>query len=247
MNWLDAVIFLILIIPTFIGFKRGLAKTALPLLGIVSGVVLAGVFHGHMADWLSSWLKSPNQAKVAAFLIIFVLFIIVGLLLFWLLRKSLRLFRFGWGGLTSTVLPLVGILLGLALAGLFYGAMADSLSSWLESRSQATIIAFLIIFIVVVVASIELYLILSSLGKKRPKVPLAGWADRLGGVILGLAIGGVISGAILSLIARYSSPGMEATISDSSLAAFFLDQFPFVLHLLPEEFDTVHNFFGGGG
>jgi len=89
MNWLDAVIFLILIIPTFIGFKRGLAKTALPLLGIVSGVVLAGVFHSHMADLLSSWLKSPNQAKVAAFLIIFVLFIIVGLLLFWLLRKSL--------------------------------------------------------------------------------------------------------------------------------------------------------------
>ncbi|TET14452.1 MAG: hypothetical protein E3J81_06675 [Dehalococcoidia bacterium] len=244
MNWLDAVVFLILIIPTFIGFKRGLAKTALPLLGIVSGVVLAGVFHGHMADWLSSWLKSPNQAKVAAFLIIFVLFITVGLLLLWLLRKSLRLFRFGWGGLTSTVLPLVGILLGLTLAGLFYGSMADSLSSWLESRSQATIIAFLIIFIVVMVASIELYLILSSLGQRGPKIPLVGWADRLGGVMLGLAIGGIISGAILSLIARYSSPGMEATISNSSLAAFFLDQFPFVLHLLPEEFSTVRDFFG---
>ena len=244
MNWLDAVIFLILIIPTFIGFKRGLAKTALPLLGIVSGVVLAGVFHGHMADWLSSWLKSPNQAKVAAFLIIFVLFVTVGLLLLWLLRKSLRLFRFGWGGLTSTVLPLVGILLGLTLAGLFYGSMADSLSSWLESRNQATIIAFLIIFIVVVVASIELYLILSSLGHRGPKIPLVGWADRLGGVMLGLAIGGIISGAILSLIARYSSPGMEATIINSSLAAFFLDQFPFVLHLLPEEFSTVRDFFG---
>ncbi len=244
MNWLDAVVFLILIIPTFIGFKRGLAKTALPLLGIVSGVVLAGVFHGHMADWLSSWLKSPNQAKVAAFLIIFVLFITVGLLLLWLLRKSLRLFRFGWGGLTSTVLPLVGILLGLTLAGLFYGSMADSLSSWLESRSQATIIAFLIIFIVVMVASIELYLILSSLGHRGPKIPLVGWADRLGGVMLGLAIGGIISGAILSLIARYSSPGMEATISNSSPAAFFLDQFPFVLHLLPEEFSTVRDFFG---
>lgn len=244
MNWLDAVIFLILVIPTFIGFKRGLAKTALPLLGIVSGVVLAGVFHGHMADWLSSWLKSPNQAKVAAFLIIFVLFITVGLLLLWLLHKSLRLFRFGWGGLTSTVLPLVGILLGLTLAGLFYGSMADSLSSWLESRSQATIIAFLIIFIVVMVASIELYLILSSLGHRGPKIPLVGWVDRFGGVMLGLAIGGIVSGAILSLIARYSSPGMEATISNSSLAAFFLDQFPFVLHLLPEEFSTVRDFFG---
>ncbi len=243
MNWLDAVIFLILAVPTFIGFKWGLAKMALPLLAIVSGVVLAGVFHSSLADWLSSWLESPNQAKVAAFIIIFVLFIAVGLLLLSLLRKSLRLFRFSWGGLTGTVVPLIGILLGLALAGLFYGSLADCLSSWLESRSQATVVAFLIIFIVVMVASIELYLVLSSLAGKSPSIPLMGWADRLGGIIFGLAIGGIISGAILSLIAKYS-PGMEATISDSSLAAFFLDQFPFVLHLLPEEFGTVRDFFG---
>jgi len=243
MNWLDAVIFFIIIIPTFIGFKRGLAKTVLPLLGIISGVVLAGVFYGSLANWLSSWLKSPNQANIAAFIIIFILFITVGLLLLSLLRKSLRIFRFGWGGLTGTVVPLIGILLGLALAGLFYGSLADSLSPWLESHSQATIVAFLIIFIVVMVVSIELYLILSSLGRRGPKLPLVGWTDRLGGVIFGLAIGGIISGAILSLIAKYS-PGMEATISNSSLAAFFLDQFPFVLHLLPEEFSTVRDFFG---
>ena len=243
MNWLDAVIFLILVVPTFIGFKRGLTKTAFPLLAIISGVVLAGVFHGSLADWLSSWLKSQNQAKAAAFIIIFILFITVGLLLLSLLRKSLRIFRFGWGGLTGTVVPLIGILLGLALAGLFYGSLADSLSPWLESHSQATIVAFLIIFIVVMVVSIELYLILSSLGRRGPKMPLVGWTDRLGGVIFGLAIGGIISGAILSLIAKYS-PGMEATISNSSLAAFFLDQFPFVLHLLPEEFSTVRDFFG---
>jgi len=244
MNWLDVVIFLILVIPTFIGFKRGLAKTALPLLGIISGVVLAGVFYGSMADWLSSWLKSPSQARIAAFIIIFILFITAGLLLLSLLRKSLRLFCFGWGGLTTTVLPLVGILLGLTLAGLFYSSLADSLSSWLESRSQATIVAFLIIFIVVMVASIELYLILSSLGQRAPKIPLVGWADRLGGVIFGLAIGGIISGAILSLIAKYLS-GMEATTRGSSLAAFFLDQFPFVLYLLPLDFrEHVSGFFG---
>jgi len=245
MNWLDAVIFFILAIPTFIGFKRGLAKTALPLLGIISGVVLAGIFYGPMANWLSSWLKSPNQAKVGAFIIIFILFVTVGLLLLSLMRKSLRLFRFGWGGFTKTALPLVGILLGITLAGLFYSSLADSLSSWLESRSQATIVAFLIIFIVVMVASIELHLILSTLGRRGPKMPLVGWTNRLGGVIFGLAIGGIISGAILSLIARYSSQGMAATIKDSSLAAFFLDQFPFVLYLLPPGFrEHVSGFFG---
>jgi len=244
MNWLDAVFFFIIAVPTFIGFKRGLAKTALPLLGIISGVVLAGIFHGSVANWLSSWLKSPNQAAIAAFSIIFVLFITVGLSLLSVLRRFLRLFRFGWGGLTGTIVPLIGILLGLALAGLFYRSLADSLSSWLESHSQATVVAFLIIFIVVMIASIELYLILSSLASKSPKMPLAGWADRLGGVVLGLAIGGIISGAILSLIAKYFSE-MEATIRDSGLAAFFLDQFPFVLYLLPPDFrNELSGFFG---
>ena len=73
---------------------------------------------------------------------------------------------------------------------------------------------------------------------------MVGWVDRVGGLVFGLAIGAILSGAILSLAAKYSSPGVETTIKDSALAAFFLDHFPFVLHLLPNEFDTVRQFFG---
>ncbi len=244
MNWLDAVVLLILVIPTFIGFRRGLAKTVIPLVGIITGVVLAGVFYGSVAGWLSSWLESPGQAKIAGFIIIFVISITAGVILLSLLRRFTRIFRFGWGEMTRTVLPLAGIILGVALAGLFYNPMADWLSSWFESRNQATIAAFLIIFVLVMVASIELFLILSSIAGKPSRMPLVGWVDRLGGVAFGFAIGGIISGAILTLIAKYSSPGMEATIRDSGLAAFFLDHFPFVLHLLPDEFDTVRQFFG---
>jgi membrane protein required for colicin V production len=244
MNWLDAVVILILVIPTFIGFKRGLAKTVIPLVGIIAGVVLAGVFYNAVADWLSSWLESDGQAKIAGFIIIFVVCITAGVILLSLLRRFTRVFRFGWGGMTRTILPLAGIILGIALAGLFYNSVADWLSSWLESRNQATVAAFLIIFVLVMVASIELFLILSSITGKPSRMPLFGWTDKLGGVAFGLAIGGIISGAILTLIAKYYSPEMETTIRDSGLASFFLDHFPFVLHLLPDEFDTVREFFG---
>jgi membrane protein required for colicin V production len=243
MSWLDAVIFLVLVIPAFIGFKRGLMRLALPLLGIVCGVVLAGIFYGSLADWLSSWLQSPTQANVAAFLIIFFLFVTAGLSLFRLARRFTRAFAFGWGGLTKTVVPLSGITLGVVLAGIFYGDVAEQLSSWLESGSQASIIAFVIIFVVVMVVSIELFLLLSSVRGKVPSSPLVGWADRLGGVVFGLAIGAVVAGAIVSILAKHASPGLEATIRDSGLSAFLLNQFPFVLHLLPDEFDTVRNFF----
>jgi membrane protein required for colicin V production len=243
MSWLDAVIFLVLVIPAFIGFRRGLVKLALPLLGIVCGVVLAGIFYGSLAEWLSSWLQSPTQANIVAFLIIFFLFVTAGLSLLRLARRFTRAFAFGWGGLTKTMVPLGGIALGVALAGIFYGNLADRLSTWLQSGSQASIVAFVIIFIVVMVVSIELFLLLSSFRGKVPSSPLVGWADRLGGVVFGLAIGAVVAGGVVSILAKHASPGLEATVRDSGLSAFLLNHFPFVLHLLPDEFDTVRDFF----
>lgn len=165
MNWLDIVIILILVIPTLIGFNRGLIKTVLPLVGIVLGILLAGYFYDSMAGWLSSWLESPRQANIVGFIIIFIL-------------------------VMATVL-----------------AIASLLSSFI-------------------------------------RLILLGWLDKLGGAAFGLAIGGLLSGALLAIITKFQYSGVEDIIRDSPLASFFLDRFPFVLGLLPEEFDAVRQFFG---
>lgn len=143
-------------------------------------------------------------------------------------------------GLIKTVLPLVGIVLGIFLAGRFYGSMAGWLSSWLESPSQSKIAAFAIIFVLVMVAMLVFATVLS----RFLKLVLLGWLDRLGGMVFGLAIGGLVSSALLAVITKYQFPGVENTVQDSALAAFFLDHFPFVLGLLPGEFDAVRQFFG---
>jgi membrane protein required for colicin V production len=248
MNWVDAVVLVLLVVPMFIGFRRGLVRTVFPLLAIICGVVVAGIFYSSMADVLSTWIKSPTLVNIVAFLLVFALFMTAGLSLLSIVRKllgkSMSMFRCGWGGFTNTLLPLGSILLGIALAGIFYGPVADLLSSWIDNRSLATIIAFIGIVILVMVGSIELFTILSSIAGKRPTIPFGGRVDTLGGVVVGFAIGAILAGAVLSFITKYPSAGVETTIGDSALAGFFLNQFPFVLHLLPDEFDTVRQFFG---
>jgi membrane protein required for colicin V production len=165
MNWLDIVIIVILVVPTFLGFRRGLIGSILPLVGIVLGVIVAGRGYGSMANWLSNWLESPAQAKIVAFILIFILFMIA----------------------ITVVTKLVRGFLGFLLLG---------------------------------------------------------WIDKFGGLVFGLVMGGVVAGALLSIVSRFFTSRVEATVADSALAAFLLDKFPFVLYLLPKEFDAVRQFFG---
>ncbi|MEE8471195.1 MAG: CvpA family protein [Dehalococcoidia bacterium] len=142
-------------------------------------------------------------------------------------------------GLIKTILPLGGIMLGIFLAGNFYDSVADLLSFWLESPSQAKIVGFIIIFVVVMAAVLVVASVLSSF----MRLLLLGWVDKLGGLIFGLAIGGLVSGALLALITRFQFGGVEHVVQGSVMTAFFLDHFPFVLGFLPEEFDAVRQFF----
>jgi membrane protein required for colicin V production len=164
MNWLDAVIIVIILLPMFIGYRRGLIRTLLPLIAVILGIIVAGRTYDNLAGWFHpGLLKSESQASIVAFVIIFILFMAAMAVLARVLHRFLKLL-------------------------------------------------------------------------------LMGWVDKIGGLIFGLVIGGLISGAALSLIAN-SFPSVEATFQNSALAAFLLDKFPFVLYLLPEEFDGVRGFF----
>lgn len=143
-------------------------------------------------------------------------------------------------GFIKTIIPLLGIIIGIVLAGRFYGSVADWLSTWLHSSSQANIAGFAIILVVVVIVA----LIIASLLSKFLSLLFLGWVDKLGGAVLGFVIGGFIFGAILTLITKYNFPGMEGTIQNSSLASFFVNRFNMVLPFLPKEFDSARQFFG---
>jgi membrane protein required for colicin V production len=143
-------------------------------------------------------------------------------------------------GLIKTVSTLAGIILGVVLAGLFSGPIADWLSTALHNPVQIKIAGFAIIIIVFLIIS----LIVAALLSKLLSLLLLGWVDRLGGAVLGLVIGGLVCSAILTPITKHNFVGIEGTVQGSSLASFFVDHFNIVLPILAKGLDSVHQFFG---
>jgi uncharacterized membrane protein required for colicin V production len=243
MNWLDGLIIVFLGICAFIGSRRGLIGTFFPLAIIVLAIFVAGHYYPSAADYSNSWMSSQNQAKIVAFVIIFIMLIVAAMVFFFLVRKLMDLLLKGKDEMSNSIIPLMGILISIALAGYFYGSAANWLSAWLKSPSQAAMVAFVIIFILAAGVITKLLLSLASMMENSSYSSLVNKFNSLGGTILGLAIGGVLLGTLLTIVANFYYTSAETTMRNSSLSSFFLNNFPFVLRILPKEFDIVRQLF----
>jgi membrane protein required for colicin V production len=139
-------------------------------------------------------------------------------------------------GLIKSVLSLVGLIVGVVLAGRFYIGLSGLLA-FIQNQNIARIVAFLIIFLIVVVIAA----VLGSILTKAVSALLLGWLNRLGGAVFGIILGAVFIAAILVILAKYA--GGNSVISGSAIAPVLVDRFPLVLALLPKEFDVVRQFF----
>lgn len=139
-------------------------------------------------------------------------------------------------GIIKAVLSLVGVIVGVILAGRFYNALAGGLT-FIPQETLARIVAFAIILVgVMLVAGV-----LASVLKWLASIVMLGWVNRLGGAFLGLVLGAIFCSALLAMWTKFL--GIQGFIAESGLATLLLDRFPMVLALLPEEFDTVRSFF----
>jgi membrane protein required for colicin V production len=139
-------------------------------------------------------------------------------------------------GLIKSVLSLVGLIVGILVAGHFYATLAGYLT-FIPNESGARIFSFILIVLVFI-------LIAALLGVMLTKVVSAislGWLNRLGGAAFGVILGAIFIAAILSLWIKYT--GSSNSIASSLLGPFLVDRLPLVLALLPAEFNSVHQFF----
>jgi len=108
-----------------------------------------------------------------------------------------------WGfktGLISAALNALSIYAGLFLSGLFAGQVLSLIWDGVESQAVSTAIGYVIIFAGVFIAS----RIVASMIKKALKVTFMGWIDSFGGIVVGLVAGVLISGGVMTVVARYS-------------------------------------------
>lgn len=135
-------------------------------------------------------------------------------------------------GLMKTVFDLVGLVVGVLLAGRYYGAVAPMLS-FIPQENLAKIAAFAIIAAVIMLIAG----ILGSIFKKVVSQLSFGWLDRLGGAVLGVALSAVSLGVGLTLLAQFGVLGLEGAIGRSWLAGLLLRVYPLIKGLLPVDFE----------
>lgn len=140
-----------------------------------------------------------------------------------------------WRGFISMIMPLIGIIVGVVLAGLY----ATTVGGWLsiDNAEHAKWAGYAIILVAALIVSIILAVILT----KFVHLALLGWLNRLLGGILGFASGALLCAAVLAACVKYGL-GTDF-IQGSGIAQLMLDWIPGILVLLPGEFDSVKDFF----
>ncbi len=139
-------------------------------------------------------------------------------------------------GIIRAALSLVGLIVGVILAGRYYAPLAER-SSFIPQAGAAEAVAFAIILIgVMIIASV-----LAGLLRWVTSAVMLGWVNHLGGAIFGLVLGAIVSSALLAVWGKFFD--IAGIVSQSSLAVILLDRFPAVLALLPDEFDAIRSLF----
>jgi membrane protein required for colicin V production len=78
MNWLDAVLAIIVAASVAASFRKGLSREIIGLASVVLGLVLGCWFYGSVAAYITRYLSSRALANFAGFLIVFCGVVIAG-------------------------------------------------------------------------------------------------------------------------------------------------------------------------
>lgn len=135
-------------------------------------------------------------------------------------------FRRGFIVQTATIL---GSLVALAVARAEYRPVRNALAQWAPHSPWLTAIAYLIVFLVVWSVIVGV----AQLVRRVARLLLLGWADRFGGVVVGLLQSALVLELLLYLGKRLPNADLHRLIARSTLAPLFVDIIPFLDKLFP--------------
>ena len=130
-----------------------------------------------------------------------------------------------WGfksGLVGMLVPLVVIIAGLALSSRVAEPIGNLFSFLSDNENVQLVVAFIVIFLGVLFISAWLSTALRSVVKF---IPLAGMADRVAGLGIGLLIGFILLTGILTGLRSFPVGDVKEDINDSTLGTMMTDKF----------------------
>ncbi len=117
MNWLDAVIVIVIAWFTFAAFRAGIIREVVTVIAFVVGVLAAGFYYDDLAENVLLFIDDDTAASVAAFVMLFGAVVLGGQLAAILLKQMAGLLSLGW--LDHLAGAAFGLLKGLILVEVF--------------------------------------------------------------------------------------------------------------------------------
>ena len=156
-----------------------------------------------------------------------------------LLIILLGFFIYGWqSGLIKTIGGVLGIVVGIIVAGKYYYLVADWLMPILEDKDNlARILGYLIVFVAVNVVMMVLVSVLTTVFKF---VPFLTTLNRLAGAVLGLLGGTLAIGFLLIMIDKFPfAEFFTRYLEGSQIVPVIADVAGLLMPLLPEAFKEI--------
>jgi len=142
-----------------------------------------------------------------------------------------------WGlvkGVIVTLFGLAGLAVGIKLAWTYYPSLSTRLG-FIQNAVAVKIAAFALILLGILIAT----WIVGVLVRRLITAVGLGWLDRLGGAVLGLALGIFFSVVLIAALLRVPLVDLTGTVFHSRLAVFLMERLAFFFSLLPGDFGQV--------
>lgn len=159
-------------------------------------------------------------------------------------------FAFVFGGFALGLIRSVGALVGLALgvwvAGHYFMGPADWLAPIIGGNgSLAKIISFVVIFLIINQCVTLIFHLLDKAFNLLYIIPFVSSLNRLGGVILGAIEGVLTLGVIIYIIAKFApeSGFVTGTLDKSQIAHYLVFGSQWLINILPEAFAKIKSVF----